>query len=515
MKQLRAISFIALPGLAIARSISYVTDLSIFEALAPCVSSAISYNIAKQIRLSLCDESKTGLQECICSTRIHQVTSTISNDIKHGCGPNASEDLHSASKVIQKYCNQDKHITFSSPTTNIVDAYITDLPELAYMPLCAQSALSYAVMGVGLERCPEAAKLNAPCVCNKKDVVRDIDSTLKSAAKRSCSNNADVTSAQNFYSQFCLMNDGKTSFASPKSPPGDMSYYITALPEFKSLDECARKGLSTIVMNQSSWLCGGGPQDLASCVCIKSGMYKIISSSLTERVKDYCDGTDTHNATAAADVFRYYCRAAKDLVVATVTESIFQSHVPTSSNTYSATAIFRTMSSGGATATSTTHTDTAKESGSSDENEKQDSTHNKVVPIAGGVIGAAAFTALGIALFFFIRRERRRRIYGERLCDDPPQYSGHMGNRVSIQGYKPAPTVSEMRSAVLSNSRFNGGKDFPGMSSRHAPTAELQAHLARMNPSPRYSRQSGVRTTLSEAVVESYEMGSNFRVPKK
>ncbi|UZP41149.1 hypothetical protein NXS19_008965 [Fusarium pseudograminearum] len=360
MKHLNAISVIALSGLAIARDVSYVTDLAVFEALAPCVSSAISYNIARHTHSSICNDSKTGLQECICSTRMHQVTSAISDDIKHGCGSSATEDIYSASKVMQKYCNQDKHITFPSPTTNIVDAYITDLPELAYMPPCAQSALSYAVMRVGSERCPEDAKLNAPCVCNKKDVVRDINLTLKGAAKRSCSNDADVTSAENFYSHFCLMNEGKTSFPSPKSPPGDMSYYITALPQFKSLDECARKGLSTVVMNQSSWLCRGGPQELASCVCMKSGMYNIISSSLTERVRDHCDDTRSGNATAAVNAFRYYCSAAKDLVVATVTESISQSHSTASSSTHSATAISRTTSSAGATATSTTVTNTAK-----------------------------------------------------------------------------------------------------------------------------------------------------------
>ncbi|GKU01669.1 hypothetical protein FLAG1_03647 [Fusarium langsethiae] len=480
MKQLRAVSFIALPALAIARDVAYVTDLAIFEALAPCVSSAISNNIAKQTRSSICDDSKTGLQECICSARMHKVASAISNDIKHGCGSSATEDLYSASKVMQKYCNQDKHIAFSSPTTNIVDAYITDLPELAYMPPCAQSAISYAVMGVN-------------------------------AAKRSCSNNADVASAHNFYSQFCLMNEGTTSFPSPKNPPGDMSYYITALPQFKSLDECARKGLSTVVMKQSSWLCRGGPQELASCVCIKSGMYNIISSSLTERVNDYCDGARAGNASAAVDVFRYYCRAAKDLVVATVTESIAQSHPTTSSSTYSSTAISRMANSAGATATSTADADVAKESGSRDENEKHDSSDNIIVPIAGGVVGAAVFTALGIALFFFIRRERRKRTRGERLSDDPPQYSGHMGNSISIQGYKPAPSVSELPSAVLSRSRFNAGKDFPGLSSKHAPTAELQAHLARMNPPPRYSRQSGTQP----GAVESYEMGSSFQISKR
>ncbi|CAG2015943.1 unnamed protein product [Fusarium graminearum] len=510
MKHLSAISVIALPGLAIARDVSYVTDLAVFEALAPCVSSAISYNIARHTRSSICDDSKTGLQECICSTRMHQVTSAISNDIKHGCGSSATEDIYSASKVMQKYCNQDKHITFSSPTTNIVDAYITDLPELAYMPPCAQSALSYAVMGVGSERCPEDAKLNAPCVCNKKDVIRDINLTLKSAAKRSCSNDADVTSAENFYSHFCLMNEGKTSFPSPKSHPGDMSYYITALPQFKSLDECARKGLSTVVMNQSSWLCRGGPQELASCVCMKSGMYNIISSSLTERVKDYCDDTRTGNATAAVNAFRYYCSAAKDLVTATVTESISQSHSTASSSTHSATAISRTTSSVGATATSTTVANIAKGSGSGDEDEKQDNSNNNVVPIVGGVVGAAVFTALGLALFFFIRRERRRKTRGERLLDGPPEYSRHMGNSVSIQGYKPAPSVSQLPTAMLSKSRFGGGRDFPGLTSDHAPTAELQAHLARMNPPPTYSRQPGTQS----GVLESYEMSPSFQISK-
>ena len=50
------------------------------------------------------------------------------------------------------YCDQDASITFSTPTTNVVNAYITDLPQLSYLPPCAQSALSEAVMGVVRER---------------------------------------------------------------------------------------------------------------------------------------------------------------------------------------------------------------------------------------------------------------------------------------------------------------------------------------------------------------------------
>jgi hypothetical protein len=241
-------------------------------------------------------------------------------------------------------------------------------------------------------------------------------------------------------------------------------------------------------------------------------MYKIISSSLTEKVRDSCDGTYIGNVTSAIDVFRYYCSAAKDLVVATVSDSTTHAQ-PTASSTYSSKAIYRATGSAGATATSSTSADAAKELGSSDEDTKQDSSDNNIMPIAGGVAGAVILTALGIGFFFIFRRERRRRTRGERLSDDtddPPEYSGHIGNIVSIKGHKAPPVVSELSSAVLPKSRFDGGNGFVGLSINHAPTAELQAHLAKMNPPPRYSRRPGVGTQ-SEA-VDSYEMGSSFRI---
>ena len=50
------------------------------------------------------------------------------------------------------YCDQDLSITFPTPTKNVVNAYITDLPQLDYLPPCAQSALSIAVMGAVCQR---------------------------------------------------------------------------------------------------------------------------------------------------------------------------------------------------------------------------------------------------------------------------------------------------------------------------------------------------------------------------
>lgn len=49
--------------------------------------------------------------------------------------------------VLDKYCHPDKTIAFSTPTANVVNAYITERPELSYLPPCAQTGVSYAVMG--------------------------------------------------------------------------------------------------------------------------------------------------------------------------------------------------------------------------------------------------------------------------------------------------------------------------------------------------------------------------------
>ncbi|RBQ73415.1 hypothetical protein FVER53590_04259 [Fusarium verticillioides] len=531
MKHLHGLSWIGLLGLAVlttAKDVSYVTDLEIFTYLAPCVSSAISYNVGMQTYSTMCGDSETELQKCICSTRMDEVASSISTDIEYSCGSSATEDLSSVSKLMKKYCNQEEHITFFSPTKNIVEAYITDLPELAYLPPCAQSGLSYAVVNIGSSRCPEAAELNAPCVCSKKDVVKDITSTLKSAVKYSCSNNGDVTSAQNFYSEFCQMNDGTTSFAPPKGPPGDMSYYITAMPHFKSLDKCAQSGIASAVMEQSSWLCGDGPQELASCICIKSGMSKMISSSLTERVKDYCDSTHIANVTSAIDVFRYYCSAAESLVVATVSQSIFQSY-PTAS---SGAGPGRTVPgmTGSASATVISSSSTAKESEPGHENKEDDESNTSIAPIAGGVAGAVVVAALGAGLFLCIRRKRQRQAKGEELsnnADGPPEYNGHpelMGNSAYIKGHTAPPIISELSSTTSFKPELGGGQGISELPPNHAPTAELQAHLAKSNwghspaqsdyvspvsPAPAYSGFHGMG--FQSGPVEAYELDSNIR----
>lgn len=75
------------------------------------------------------------------------VTSAISRDIATDCGgPPASDEQASASSLFEQYCSPDATLKFSTPTTNIVNAYITDLSQMAWLAPCASDGLSYGVM---------------------------------------------------------------------------------------------------------------------------------------------------------------------------------------------------------------------------------------------------------------------------------------------------------------------------------------------------------------------------------
>ena len=71
----------------------------------------------------------------------------MSTDVYDSCSAAPSQDLSSASRVLEQYCNPDTTITFSTPTENIVNAFITDLSQTDYLAPCAQTGLSYGVMG--------------------------------------------------------------------------------------------------------------------------------------------------------------------------------------------------------------------------------------------------------------------------------------------------------------------------------------------------------------------------------
>lgn len=95
----------------------------------------------------LCPTGVTELQTCVCSgNKIWpEFTNGVVSAVSSLCD-DSKQDLSSAGAILQKYCHPDTTIVFSTPTANIVNAYITDLAEMDYLAPCAQSALSDVVM---------------------------------------------------------------------------------------------------------------------------------------------------------------------------------------------------------------------------------------------------------------------------------------------------------------------------------------------------------------------------------
>lgn len=158
-------------------------------------------------------------------------------------------------------------------------------------------------------------------MCTRNQNSRRVNTIISSSVSWSCENNADITSAQNFFSAYCNMVNGTTNLPTGSPPPGDMTYYITALGQYSQLAPCAQSALSRVIDRQTASLCPEGPEALASCVCIKSGRYNSVSVELTSSVKYSCDSTALEDVSSAVGVLDYYCDAARDEVTATVTDT--------------------------------------------------------------------------------------------------------------------------------------------------------------------------------------------------
>ncbi len=104
--------------------------------------------------------------------------------------------------------------------------------------------------------------------CRKQQNSLAISQSINSDIRTECSLTADLSSAQAFFSAYCNLNNGTSDFPIPSSPPGDMTYYITDMPQYSSMAPCARSALSRAAQNSDA--CPRiGPQALASCACLK------------------------------------------------------------------------------------------------------------------------------------------------------------------------------------------------------------------------------------------------------
>ncbi|KAI0545016.1 hypothetical protein F4679DRAFT_588945 [Xylaria curta] len=404
-------SLLALVGwgvlVAADTNVVYVTDLSIFTVLAPCAQAAVSGNI-NYATVSDCPSAAAGLQSCLCTKNLKSISSAISSSIdyrcyvisiisrskiKDTCGSTATDDQASAQTVLSGYCNQAAITPFPSPS-HIVSQYIVDLPAYHNLAPCAQSGLAGIVLGMTYDRCQTDASLLATCACKKNQNSKWATDQIASSVKFYCdSHTADITSAQEIFAGYCGLVDGTSSFPATTNPPGDMTYYITALKEFKALASCAQTALSYNVLHQTDDHCPSGPMALASCACLRSEMTASISSSITSDVREGCNSA-ADAISSALGVWNIYCSAAKGLTTpAGITESV--SNSPAQTQTSGAQQTSKSSSSSGVS-TNGTMTD-----------DKTMSSSNTAV-IAGAVVGSVVGTSIiAIAAFLLYRRRKK------------------------------------------------------------------------------------------------------------
>ncbi|KXX77277.1 hypothetical protein MMYC01_208390 [Madurella mycetomatis] len=143
-------------------------------------------------------------------------------------------------------------------------------------------------------------------------------------------------------------------------------------------------------------LCPGGPQALASCVCIKSGMTSDVLQVITSSVRWDCGSTASEDVTSAVAVYDYYCSAALAEVTAVgVTVSIEQTYPADVSD------------SGGPRQTGA---DGGDGGGATEDDDDSQSNGPSVSVIIGAVVGViAALALIGVLIFFLIKSAKKRR----------------------------------------------------------------------------------------------------------
>ncbi|KAK3384366.1 hypothetical protein B0T24DRAFT_81839 [Lasiosphaeria ovina] len=433
MRRLRISSLLpvslALAATGAANSIVYVTDLTVYTALAPCAQNGLKYNIM-DLTAQACPEAVTDLQACVCTKNQNfgSIASDVSSSVAYYCGSTASQDQASVSTVLSVYCNQDATVAFPTPATP-VSSYITDYPEFGDLAYCASYYLSYVVDSLTRTACPTDATAVASCACSKNQNSLVISQGINTSVKSACSGHtADVSSAQAMFAAYCALNNGTSAFPQTTNPPGDMSYYISNLPQYSALAPCAASALSYAVMRQTTGLCPTGPMALASCACFKDGMTSNILSQITSNVKVICASTATDDISSAVGVYDFYCSAANAKVTADgVTESFSQS-TPTRTSGAKFTGDFGGTgggSTGGGGSGSGGGSSNGNGSGSSSGTGTGNGSGGSAAPatsdaaskggpstgvIAGVVVGVVVVLAIvGVLVFFLVKQAQKRK----------------------------------------------------------------------------------------------------------
>ncbi|KAL1842256.1 hypothetical protein VTJ49DRAFT_5734 [Mycothermus thermophilus] len=403
---------LAASSAAAQNSMGYITDMPGLDAIAPCVYTAVSWKVLA-LTSKECPDEPSELRDCFCTKNniFGSVSSDISSVISRSCSSVAALEQLTARSIMSAYCNPSLTLDFPTPTE--VQSYITDFPEISYLAPCAQSAIMYGVRTMTYDLCPSDPAMLASCVCSKSANLAVVSSKVSSSAKSMCKGHViDASSALDLFNAYCLMASGTTSFPIPSDPPGDMTYYITDLPQYSSLARCAQTGLASAVQGQTDYLCPNGPKALASCVCFKQGMTTEVSQELTSWVKSACGSTAVDDVRSAMSVYNYYCEAADAKVTPVgVLNSIEQ--------------IYTTREGQSSVPTNPPGSSNGSGSGSDNSSGDDDDDDSSSGPGTGLIIGAAVggiggLIVLGVIVFFIFRSVRKSKQESLRIPDNAP-----------------------------------------------------------------------------------------------
>ncbi|KAI1123263.1 hypothetical protein F5Y10DRAFT_252161 [Nemania abortiva] len=459
-------------SVASAADVVYVTDLSIFSVLAPCAQAAVS-GVIDYETVSDCPTGASALQSCICTKGSNQafISSSIST-----CGSTATDDQASAATVLAGYCNQDNITPFPSPSHTVTD-YIVDLSAYHNLAPCAQSA----VQGGTWDKCQADASLLATCACEKDQNSLYVSSLIDSSIQFNCNGHtADASSALAVFSGYCGLVDGTTSFPTTSDPPGDMTYYITALSEFEALAPCAQTAVSYNVLHQTQDLCPSGPKALASCACLRSDMTASISSSITSDARYYCSSR-ADDISSAIDVWNLYCSAAKGLTTpAGITGAAT-----------SATTSPQTRTNGAQQTSAVSSNSTTGADGTTTE-----TTMSSTAVIAGAVVGAVVGTALiAVVAFLLYRRSKKAQAAAKAAVPDPGKPELDSTSVAPAPAGSPSPSMMKARmenpSPISAMSSPYAAPPMPELHNQPPRTPELQGQeaISPQTPSEAYSQQ--------------------------
>ncbi|KAK5625977.1 hypothetical protein RRF57_001693 [Xylaria bambusicola] len=493
--------FLALVGWSVsaaaATEVVFVTDLSIFTVLAPCAQAAVS-GVIDYETVSHCPSGASALQSCICSKNnggnLESISSAISESLDYTCGSTATDDHASASTVLAGYCDQAAITPFPEPS-HIVNDYIVDLSAYHNLAPCAQSGLAET-----WDRCQEDASLLATCACEKNQNSAWASAQIDSSVKYWCdSHTIDVVSAQGVFSGYCGLVDGTSKFPETTDPPGDVNYYITALPQYKALASCAQSAVSYNVQAQMESLCPSGPKALASCLCLRSEMTGSISSLITSDARYYCDSTAADDISSALDVWNVYCSAAKGLTTpAGITETVSQKGASTAQTGTRSNGAQKTNAPGSGNGANSNNDNgsTLTTTGN---------TMSNTGVIAGAVVGSVAATAL-IAIVAFLLYRRSKKAKQAKVAVSTVSDTG----KPELDSTSVAPPPIGSPSPSIMKGRMEDVSPVSAVSSPYAPPPMPELHN-QPPPTPELLGRETQRTAYEAYSQQVYEAPGQTR----